>query len=197
MGGFSRTNPTARCCSCQGGAAVRMHAGTESQRGATARALLLWDKAPRTCAAVCSMLPFSTWAWHGRNSGDEALLITPSVMRGVPQDASENATMFHKKGNVAFGLELAGFCHGGAGTEDASEIAWFYGDATQACYWVSEKGPPHSEGPYHRQAATLNIFAHIEEEEGFYAQSNRMGRYGQQRVTLTGSAEQENCRGYM
>merc|ERR1711879_310434 len=101
---------------------------------------------------------------HGRNSGAEALLVTPALISHVPQDATENATSEHKLGNILFGYEPAGFCHGGAGADDVSEIAWIYGEAAQACYWVREKGPPHTEGPYHRQAAILNVFAQIFEE---------------------------------
>ena len=109
-------------------------------------------------------------ATDGRNSGAEALLVTPSLISHLPQDESENATTEHKLGDVLFGYEPAGFCHGGAAASaSASEIAWIYGEAAQACYWVSEKGPPHTEGPYRRQAATLNVFARIVEEDGFYS----------------------------
>ena len=74
---------------------------------------------------------------------------------------------------------------GGAGAGDASEIAWIYGPAAQACYWLSEKGPPHDEGPFYRQAANLNVFARIEHENGFYKESARLQRYGQQRILVT------------
>ena len=182
---------------------------------ATARAELLWDKAPRTCDAISSSLPIETYAWHGRNSGDEALLCTPNLISHLPQDASENATTEHTLGDVMFGFEPAGFCYGGAGSEDASEIAWICeypvhalaghparpnraheptgaraplcladGNAAQACYWVSEKGPPHTEGPYRRVAATLNVFGRIVEEDGFYACSRRLIKSGQQRVRV-------------
>ena len=76
-------------------------------------------------------------------------------------------------------------CSGGAGTDDASEIAWIYGPAAQACYWLSEKGPPHDVGPFYRQAANLNVFAKIEREDGFYKESARLQRYGQQRIFVT------------
>ena len=74
---------------------------------------------------------------------------------------------------------------GGAGADDASEIAWIYGPAAQACYWLSEKGAPHDVGPFYRQAANLNVFARIEREDGFYKESARLQRYGQQRIRLT------------
>ena len=37
--------------------------------------------------------------------------MTPKVVRDVPQDATENATTDHRKGMVAFGLELVGWPH--------------------------------------------------------------------------------------
>ncbi len=55
------------------------------QTGATATAELLWDKAPRTCAAIVSMLPFEMVCWHGKNSGAEALCLTPEVITDLPQ----------------------------------------------------------------------------------------------------------------
>jgi len=110
--------------------------------------------------------------------------VTPSLISHLPQDASENATMEHKLGDVLFGYEPAGFCHGGAASASASEIAWIYGEAAQACYWVSEKGPPHTEGPYRRQAAMLNVFARIVEEDGFYSCSRDLIKSGQLRISL-------------
>ena len=154
---------------------------------ATAAATLLWDKAPKTCAAIAAQLPMCSHAVHSRNSGDEALLITPALIDDVPQDASENATQAHAFGNVLFGFEPAGFCYGGAGDESASEIAWIYGHAAEACYWVSEKGPPHREPPYRRQTATLNHFAQIFEEDGFYAKSKALPKTGLQKIEVWGS----------
>ena len=59
------------------------------------------------------------------------------------------------------------------------------GPACQANFWVSEHGPPHDKPPYRRQPAMLNVFARFVAEDGFYAASRRMGRYGQQRVVVT------------
>ena len=70
---------------------------------ATAKATLLWEKAPQTCEAIVASLPIVTTCWHGRNSGDEALLCTPTLISHVPQDATENATTEHK---VPLGVEL-------------------------------------------------------------------------------------------
>ena len=152
--------------------------GSDGSVVGSATAAMLWDKAPKTCRAIQAQLPIDAFCWHGRNSGSEALLVTPGLINDVPQDATENATTNHQLGDVMFGFEPAGFCHGGAGAEDASEIAWIYGEAAQACYWLSEKGPPHTEGPFYRQAATLNVFARIVEENGFYTASQRLIKTG-------------------
>merc|ERR1712166_894841 len=82
------------------------------QSGATATATLLWDQAPKTCAAIVASLPFSTVCWHGRNSGAEALCLTPTVISDLPQDESENATTEHAVDDLVFGYEPAGFLLG-------------------------------------------------------------------------------------
>ena len=61
---------------------IRFHM---EQNGSTAIARLLWDKAPKTCAAIAALLPIDTMCWHGRNSGAEALLITPALISHLPQ----------------------------------------------------------------------------------------------------------------
>ena len=155
-----------------------------SPSGATATAQLLWDKAPKTCAAIVAQLPIRTMCWHGRNSGAEALLITPALINDLPQDKTENATTTHAMGDVLFGFEAAGSCHGGAGSEDASEIAWIYGPAAQACYWLSEKGPPHEVGPFKRVPAELNVFAKITTESGFYTECAKLQRKGEQQIVV-------------
>ena len=85
---------------------------------------------------------------------------------------------------MLFGFEPAGFCYGGAGSEDASEIAWIYGEAASAQYWVSEHGPPHDKPPFRRQIATLNHFAQIVSEQGFYAASKRLIKTGERRIRV-------------
>lgn len=152
----------------------------------TATAELRWDQAPRTCAAIVAQLPMQTTCFHGKNSGAEALLVTPTCVKDVPQDASEAGTQTHEMGNVLFGFEPSGFCVGGAGSDDCSEIAWFYGPAGQANFWVSEHGPPHDRPPYRRQAATLNHFAQIVDEQGFYAASKALNKTGELQIRVTG-----------
>jgi len=173
----------------------------------TATAKLLWDKAPLTCGAICKQLPIestcqlcscnahesplfqpSATCFHGKNSGAEALLVTPGCISDLPQDDSESATQTHDFGNVLFGFEPAGFCVGGAGSDDCSEIAWIYGEAAQACFWVSENGPPHDKPPYRRQPATLNHFAQIMAEDGFYAASKNLIKTGELRVVVQACA---------
>eukprot|EP00164_Ancoracysta_twista_P014120 GFYU01022857.1.p1 GENE.GFYU01022857.1~~GFYU01022857.1.p1 ORF type:complete len:190 (-),score=49.99 GFYU01022857.1:151-696(-) len=163
--------------------------------GASCKAKLLWDKAPNTCDAIVKQLPFVVPAWHGRNSGAEALLLTPSVISHLPQDETENATTVHELGNVMFGFEPKGCCSHAA--EDAAEIAWIYGKAARAGYWVNEDSvqkahlwesptdPDHSKGPYKLVHARLNVFAQVEEENNFYVESARLARYGQQEVKVS------------
>ena len=151
----------------------------------TAKALLNWDSAPQTCAAIVAACPFTSLSQHGRNSGDEALLITPSVISHIPQDSTENATQTHAMHDVLFGFEPTGFCKGGAGDVDVSEIAWIYGEAAQAMYWVSEHGPPHDKPPFRQQVATLNKFARIVEEKLFYEMSKNLIKTGATEITVT------------
>jgi hypothetical protein len=163
---------------------LKFKIGVGSDVTGTATAVLLWDKAPQTCTAIIAACPISTWSWHGRNSGDEALLCLDSLITHVPQDETENASQVHRMNDVMFGYEAEGFCYGGAGGA-ASEIAWIYGHAACAQYWVSDHGPPHDKPPYKRETANLNVFATIIEEDGFYTISKRMARYGQQRIEVT------------
>ena len=72
---------------------------------ATATAKLLWEQAPKTCEAICAQLPMESTCFHGKNSGAEALLVTPKVISDVPQDESESGTQTHEFGNVLFGFE--------------------------------------------------------------------------------------------
>jgi hypothetical protein len=112
--------------------------------------------------------------------------MTPNPILGIPQDESENVSTDHKMGNLYFGLEEAGKCYGGCspGTS-ASEIAWFYGPAGLAQYWVSESGPPHDKPPFVRETAKLNEFAKIEAEDGFYEACRKTQRSGETEIIIT------------
>ena len=113
------------------------------------------------------------------------MLVTPICISDIPQDRTENGKRVHKLGNVLFGFEPRGFCVGGAGPHDCSEIAWIYGMAAQACYWVSKKGGTlHGKPPYRRQPATLNQFAQIVDEDGFYVASKNLIKTGELRIIV-------------
>ena len=152
--------------------------------GTTATATLLWDKAPQTCKAIVQTLPIRSYCFHGRNSGDEALLLTPQAISHVPQNSSENATTEHLLGDVLFGFEKAGTCYGGAASSgDASEIAWIYGPAAQACFWV-----PKNDGScgFRREIASLNRFAKIDGNPmKFYAESAALQHTGRLAIVVT------------
>ena len=153
---------------------------------ASAKYRLLWGEAPKTCKAVCESLPMTSVCFHGRNSGDEALTITPSPILGVPQDSSENATIEHKMGDLYFGLEEAGKSYGGCSPgESASELCWFYGPAGLAQYWVSQHGPPHTEPPFVRETARLNFFATLVEETNFYDACRKTQRKGETEIIIS------------
>ena len=83
----SMTHATAACVRPEG-----IHFRMESS-GATATARLLWDQAPKTCAAIVSLLPIDTMCWHGRNSGAEALLITPTLVSHLPQVYAQHSAL--------------------------------------------------------------------------------------------------------
>jgi len=65
--------------------------------------------------------------------------------------------------------------------EDVSEVCWFYGAATQACYWVADEAAYHG---YRIQAANLNVFGKIIEEKGFYDNCSTMPHTGDQAFTI-------------
>jgi hypothetical protein len=66
--------------------------------GAAARVELLWDDAPRTCAAIWSALPIVKPAFHARRSGQELFLLAdPFENPGV-----ENERMAVEAGDVLF-----------------------------------------------------------------------------------------------
>ena len=156
------------------------------ETNATAEIELLWHLAPKTCEAIVKNLPMESICVHGRNSGDEALMPLPILLKGIPQDTSENSITEYKKGYVVFGYEAVGSGYGGIdNSQDACEIAWMYGDAVEASYWVSVHGPPHDKPPYVRKVAETNLFAKIVSEKNFYKTSSELQRSGQLKISLT------------
>jgi hypothetical protein len=126
---------------------------------AAARARLLWDAAPITCAAVLGCLPSAGEAHHAIYSGSECV----HLLSQIPRIAPENATSDVRKGQVAFTWMSAGSAYGV--DRDFAEICWFYDMDAQPRMW---------EGP-----VEVNIFAEIVGEAiEFYAVCRRMRREG-------------------
>mmetsp|Transcript_22069 Transcript_22069/g.50420 ORF Transcript_22069/g.50420 Transcript_22069/m.50420 type:complete len:177 (-) Transcript_22069:53-583(-) len=143
---------------------------------------LLWDAAPRTCAALVAALDGAeVMSCHARHSGAEALFLTPSIIRDV---GDENASLDYAVGDVLFGYEPKGICQ--HATEDASEVAWLYGGAAMPRRWVSDDGDPiNQSGPWHTVDVALNKWGKVVEENGFYTRCGRMPRTGEQKMMIT------------
>ena len=129
------------------------------ESGTAARAVLLWDQAPHTCAAVANLLPVSGSAHHAIYSGSECVLLLQDPL----QLAKEHATSQVSKGQVAFTWLAAGSAYGVE--HDLAEICWFYDVDAQPRMW---------EGP-----VDVNVFAEIRDPATeFYAMCRRMRREG-------------------
>jgi len=130
-----------------------------AEQEAAARADLLWDKAPQTCAAIVDCLPVGGDAHHAIYSGSECV----HVLKEPLQLEKEHATSQVTKGQVGFAWLAAGCSYGVK--DDFSEICWFYDFDAQPRMW---------EGP-----VDVNIFAEIREPaEAFYTMCRRMRREG-------------------
>jgi Protein of unknown function (DUF3830) len=126
---------------------------------AAAQAVLLWDKAPLTCAAVVNLLPVSGNSHHAIYSGSECVYLLPELL----QIEKEHATSQVSKGQVAFAWLAAGSAYGVE--HDLAEICWFYDIDAQPRMW---------EGP-----VDVNVFAEIRDSAAeFYAMCRRMRREG-------------------
>jgi Protein of unknown function (DUF3830) len=66
--------------------------------GAAVHVELLWDDAPRTCAAVWSALPIVKPAFHGRRSGQELFFLADPF----ENPGAENARLKLEAGDVLF-----------------------------------------------------------------------------------------------
>lgn len=66
--------------------------------GEEIRIELLWEQAPRTCAAVWRALPIDKPAFHGRRSGQELFVLADPF----DQPGSENARAAVRPGDVVF-----------------------------------------------------------------------------------------------
>jgi hypothetical protein len=126
---------------------------------AAAEAVLLWKRAPVTCAAVCDLLPVRGSVHHAIYSGSECVLL----LNQIPRIDAENATSQVTKGQVAFAWMAAGSSYGV--DQDFAEICWFYDLDAQPRMW---------EG-----VVDVNVFAEIVgEATDFYAVCRRMRREG-------------------
>jgi hypothetical protein len=127
--------------------------------GASAEAELLLNAAPRTCAAILELLPFSGMTHHAIYSGSECVLLLDTVPRLPP----ENATANTRRGDVAFTWMAAGSSYGVIA--DFAEICWFYDIDGAPRMW---------EGP-----TPVSVFARIiEPADAFYSVCRRMRREG-------------------
>src|SRR4051794_25174539 len=75
---------------------------------ASARARLLWDKAPATCSAVLACCPSVGLAHHAIYSGSECV----QILDQIPRIGPENAMVKVRKGLVAFTWMAAGSSYG-------------------------------------------------------------------------------------
>jgi hypothetical protein len=128
-------------------------------------ATLLWDVAPRTCAAVVGALPIRAVAHQAIYSGSESVLVLPQLLK-LDQ---ENATFDVRRGDLAFFWLAAGASYGIE--KDFAELCWFYDHDAQPNTW---------EGP-----ALVNVFARIvEPADAFYAMCRRLRREGVKPLTV-------------
>ena len=143
-------------------AAIRI---TFTQAGPSARAVLLWDEAPRTCKSVVGIMPAEGSAHHAIYSGSECVFLLKSTL----EIEQENATSKVSKGQVGFVWLPAGSAYGVE--SDLAEICWFYDIDAQPRMW---------EG-----LVEVNIFAEIREPaDQFYAECRRMRRDGIKQIHI-------------
>lgn len=130
------------------------------------RAALLWDEAPKTCAALVALLPLEGQTHQAIYSGSESVMLLAQLLKLPP----ENATSQVRRGDVGFAWLAAGSSYGV--TEDFSEICWFYDHDAQPRMW---------EGP-----VEVNLFARIDEPvDAFYHVCRRIRREGVKPIRIT------------
>jgi hypothetical protein len=128
-------------------------------------ATMLWEAAPRTCAAVVGLLPIRAMVHQAIYSGSESVLVLPQLLKLD----KENATSDVRRGDLAFIWIAAGSSYGI--TEDFAELCWFYDHDARPSMW---------EGP-----ALVNVFARIvEPADAFYAMCRRIRREGVKPLTV-------------
>jgi hypothetical protein len=135
--------------------------------GVQARAVLLEEQAPRTCAAVWSQLPILVSAGHGAYSGTiVGVRLDPAVIV-----SEEHATTCVQTGDVMFTHYDADTRHG-------------YPSALSEIYWAYDRyARPHVPGQW--VPAIANVFARIVgEPTDFYAVCRRVQTEGLKRVEI-------------
>lgn len=135
--------------------------------GVTARAVLLEEAAPRTCAAVWAQLPIVVTAGHGAYSGTiVGVRLDPSVIVG-----EENATTCVQTGDVMFTHYEPNTRHG-------------YPNGLSEIYWAYDRyARPHVPGQW--VPAIANVFARIVGEPAdFYAVCRRILQEGLKRIEI-------------
>lgn len=104
------------------------------KRGASCRARLLDDLAPRTCAAVWDALPRSGSAYHAKYARNEIYALMPALgsdpgtenptITPIPGDVCFFAFEPWEIGAVAYGYDEGSAAHSG---EQVVDLALFYG----------------------------------------------------------------------
>jgi hypothetical protein len=136
---------------------------TFTDTGVSARAALLDDDAPKTCAMIWELLrePLRDECFHGAYSGTvDAIFFDPSIWV-----AEENATTYIQTGDVIFTHYEPNFRHGHH--FPVSEIYWAYDRYARPLI------------PGHGTLPTMNIFGKfVGDPSEFYAASRALQRTG-------------------
>ncbi len=134
-------------------------------------AVLNEEKAPRTCAAVLSILPVSGEVWQGRWSGDCIyLILKPAITKEILLTEGTMSRIYGRKGDVVFfdGRNPEAV----PGHNDFQEFFFVYGDVAQYRFpWGDE---------------VCNLFARIKEDqlEEFEAIGEDVWKNGRKKVTV-------------
>lgn len=132
--------------------------------GVSARAVLLTEHAPRTCAALLKRLPLTARVHHGIYSGSEVAMVLPEVFR----EPEEHATWEVSKGDIGYTWMAKGSHHGV--DEDFAELCWFYDNDARPSMW---------DGP-----VAVNIFARLVDADDFHALCRSMRTAGAKTVEV-------------
>jgi len=179
--------------------------GATDQEVASAKIVLYWDVAPRTCRALTDMVLLGAECSgelaqqqadglevsivHARHSGGEALFVTPSVISNVGDE--NNGTLEYKQGDMLFCFEPKFCCE--HAKEDASEVAWIYHGAAQPRRWLSKAldasgaagDPTNQTGPWETVDVRLNRWGKVVQECGFYALCAALPRTGELKMRIS------------